>query len=173
MTDYLDIKYKQPIERITEAAKKIRFDIIDSAISIETSISQILIDTLATEKTRKSIDKYLFSETLTFDNKVTLFNSFVKDKVFDKEKINKTLGGDLEYIKKLRNLMAHSMLDTSVEFMDIYNDTYIRFKSFTQKGIIDITVNFHDTTENINENTYSHKVLIEKINKSIDTLDRI
>lgn len=161
------------MDRINYAAKQFRFDVIDSAITIEAAISQILIDTLATEKTRKSIDKYLFSDTLTFDKKITLFNSFLKDKVFDQIELSKTLSGDLVYIKNLRNLMAHSILDTSVEFMDIYNNTHVKFKSYTDKGIKDIIVMFYDKTDNAEQNIYSHHVLTQKINDSIDSLDRI
>jgi len=69
--------------------------------------------------------------------------------------------------------MAHSILDTSVEFMDIYNNTYVKFKSYTDKGIKDIIVMFYDKTDNAEQNIYSHHVLTQKINDSIDSLDRI
>lgn len=52
-----------------ERAKDFRFVSIDSAITIESMISSILIKFISTESTKETLEKHLFSDVLTFEKK--------------------------------------------------------------------------------------------------------
>lgn len=148
------------IERL---AINIRAIIIDLTITIESVISEILLDTLSTQKTRDSIERHLLSNVLTFDQRINLFNSFVNHGAFDPIKIDIRLSSNLSYIRKIRNLMAHSMLDTSIDFIDTFDGKSIRFKSFTSEGTKDTTIRLGKGNDKVKSGLYFEKSIIDKL----------
>lgn len=159
---------------IERNVKEFRYVAIENAILIESMISTILTNFLGTNSTRKVLSKHLFSDAITFEKKVILFSALNNEKVFEPTIGDKELNRNLDYIKKLRNLMAHSQTDTSSETINKLNNNEQRFFSYTQKGEIEIVIKFNfDTSDDPKNNIYSYNVLIEKINKTTDALLRI
>lgn len=148
---------------IEKLAINIRAIIIDLTITIESVISEILLDTLSTKKTRGSIERHLLSNVLTFDQRINLFNSFVKHGAFDPIKIDNSLSSNISYIRKIRNLMAHSMLDTSIDFIDIFDGKSIRFKSFTSEGTKDTTIRLGKGNDKVKSGLYFEKSILDKL----------
>ena len=99
---------------------RFRCQIIDSAVISETLISEILTELISTTKTRNPIKKHLFTNRLTFEIKIDLFNSLNKNKAFEPHMSDTSINKDLVYIRKLRNLMAHSRIDTSDESKTLF-----------------------------------------------------
>lgn len=165
--------YKKNYNSIVEKANLFRFRAIESAIQIEAILSENLIDFLSNESTRKSIEKHLFSDAVTFDRKVILFNSFNKLHLFKPTAENTTLNNDLIYIQKLRNYMAHSVLNTTEEAVMAYNEREISFISFTEKGKKEVIVQFYEKTDNPEKLIFSYNVLVDKYNRASDNLTSI
>lgn len=159
---------------IEKDVKEFRYVVIENAILIESMISTILTNFLGNELTKKVLHKHLFSDAITFEKKVILFSALNNEKVFAPTIGNKELNRDLDYIKKLRNLMAHSQTDISSEIINKLYKNELKFFSYTQKGEIEIVVKFNfDTSDEPQNNIYSYNVLIDKINKSTDALLQI
>lgn len=165
--------YKKNYISILEKANLFRFKAIESAIQIEAILSENLIDFLSNESTRESIEKHLFSDAVTFDRKLILFNSFNKRHLFKPTAENTTINNDLIYIQKLRNYMAHSVLNTTDEAIMSYNEKEISFISFTEKGKKEVTVQFYEKTDNPDKLIFSYNVLVDKYNRASDNLASI
>ncbi|WP_163712669.1 hypothetical protein [Mangrovibacterium lignilyticum] len=157
--------------KLETISSNIRSSIIDRTITIEAIISELLINLLSTEKTRQSIDKYLFSDTLTFDQKIKLFNSLRKANIFDFHGNGKDIGKNLDFIKNLRNTMAHSMLNSSDEFLEKTDLKTIEYVSFTDKGTITVRIIIESDVENQNDKEYGENLIAIRINYLIDILN--
>ncbi len=155
---------------IMERAKNFRFIAIDTAITIESIISGILIKFLSTDSTKETLEKHLFSDVLTFEKKVVLFSSFNKKKLFKPTIYDKNLNNNLAYIKVLRNLMAHSVLHTDKNTINNFNKKEIKFISFTEKNNKEIIVKFYETNDEPEKLIFSHNVLVKKCNDTLDSL---
>jgi hypothetical protein len=156
-----------------ERAKDFRFMAIDSAITIESLISSILIEFLGTESTKETLQKHLFSDVLTFEKKIVLFSSLNKKKLFEPTIENKNLNNDLAYIKLLRNLMAHSALHTDKDQINNFNQREMKFISFTEKNNKEIKVKFYEMTDEPEKLIFSHNVLAKKCNATFEALGLI
>ena len=156
-----------------EKAKDFRFTAIDSAITIESLISAILIEFLGTESTRETLEKHLFSDVLTFEKKIVLFSSLNKRKLFEPTIENKDLNNNLAYIKLLRNLMAHSALHTDKEVINNFNNREMKFISFTEKNNKEIIVKFYEMTDEPEKLIFSYNVLVKRFNETFEALDSI
>ena len=67
------------LTKLENAANDYRTRVISTAISVELMISQILINFFGfTKDVKDSVNTYLFSDTLTFEKKISLFNSLHK-----------------------------------------------------------------------------------------------
>lgn len=166
MPDINNENYLEMIER----AKDFRFIAIDSAITIESIISAILIKFLSTNSTRETLEKHLFSDVLTFEKKVVLFSSFNKKKLFEPTINDKNLNNNLAYIKLLRNLMAHSELHTDKNAINNFNQKEMKFISFTEKNNKEIIVKFYETSDEPEKLIFSHNVLVKKCNDTFNSL---
>jgi|GEM_PF-5803259 len=133
-----------------------RSEVITLSVFVEMQISQILTELFGTnDKIKYSVKTYLFSDTLTFEKKINLFNSLHKGKVFLNDE--KTMRSDLKYLIKIRNFMAHSQLAfNNLEDLDNYDMSYLQFVSFTERnGEVDIRINISDKDENPDKNVFS------------------
>ena len=164
-----DINNENYLE-MRERAKDFRFIAIDSAITIESLISAILIKFLSTNNTRETLEKHLFSDVLTFEKKVVLFSSFNKKKLFEPTINDKELNNNLAYIKVLRNLMAHSELHTDKDVINNFNKKELKFISFTEKSNKEIIVKFYEMSDEPEKLIFSHNVLIKKCNDTLNSL---
>lgn len=160
------------LNKLEKLSTNIRGLIIDRTISIEAAISEVLINLLSNEKTKNSIDKYLFSDTLTFDNKIKLFNSLFKANAFTFEGDGCKIGESLEIIRKVRNLMAHSILNTSLEFIEKTDFKIIEYLSYRDSGTSTIKILMGVDKYNEKELEFGELLIIERINYLIDILNR-
>jgi hypothetical protein len=158
------------IERL---AINIRAIIIDITITIESVISEILLDTLSTQKTRDSIERHLLSNVLSFDQRITLFSSFVKHGAFDPITIDNNLSANLSYIRKIRNLMAHSMLDTSIDFIETFDGESICFKSFTAEGTKNTVIRLGKGHDKVKSGLYFEQSILGKLYLTLDIVQMI
>lgn len=149
----------------------IRSKAINGAVIIESMISEILINFIGTDQTREIISKNLFSDVLTFDQKIILFNSLNKKKLFKPSVENKTLNSDLVYVKALRNYMAHSILFNDDNEVRRDNKKELFFVAFTQReNDKKIQVNLYSNEYNLEKNIFSYHFLIEVFNRATDEL---
>lgn len=158
---------------LVERAKDFRFIAIDSAITIESMISAILIKFISTDSTKETLEKHLFSDVLTFEKKIILFSSFNKKKLFYPTIEDKNLNSNLDYIKILRNLMAHSVLHTGENIINNFNKKEMKFISFTEKNNKEIIVKFYEPNDEPEKLIFSHNVLIKKCNETFKSLSSI
>jgi hypothetical protein len=165
--------YNKIYTSITEFSEQLRARIIDRIILIEALVSENLVDLTSTDITRPSIAKHLFSDATTLETKVNLFTSLNKAGAFKLKSPNKTLNADLKYLQKLRNYLAHSLLDTTNEFMEIYDFTYIRYRSITTKGDQYVYIYYKDKEENFEDRIYNSMLIVERINRTTDSLMEI
>lgn len=156
-----------------EKAKDFRFVAIDSAITIESLISTILIEFLGTVSTKETLQKHLFSDVLTFEKKIVLFSSLNKKKLFEPTIEDKNLNNNLTYIKLLRNLMAHSVLHTDKDAINNFNQREMKFISFTEKNNKEIKVKFYEMNDEPEKLIFSHNVLVKKCNETFEALSSI
>jgi hypothetical protein len=140
-----------------------RCQIIDSAVISETLISEILTELISTPKTRSPIKKHLFSNRLTFEIKIDLFNSLNKSKAFEPHMTDKSINKDLVYLRKIRNLMAHSRIDTADEAKTLFKQEKIRFFSITSDGLKPVIINFKGNTDDHEKLIFSQEVFIPKM----------
>jgi|GEM_PF-2634526 len=148
---------------ITKYSRHLRGKFLERMILIEHLISESLIELTSSDKTEESIRKHLFSSTITLEIKINLFCSLNKANAFDCDDIHKTLNSDLKELQKLRNLLAHSVLDTTFEFLENYNGTFIRYQSHTNKGIQLIDIYYKDKEENIQKNIFNSTLIRRKV----------
>lgn len=142
-------------------------------IIIESIISETLVDLTSNDQSRKSIEKHLFSDAITLEVKVNLFSSLNKNGVFGEESKKSSLNSDLKYLQGLRNYIAHSLLDTSREFMDQCDFSFVRYKSFTRKGVLDVDIWYKDKEEQPEKRIYNSMMIIERINRTTENLIKI
>lgn len=161
--------YKKLV-KIERLSTNIRALIIDRTITIESIISELLINLLSTDKTRHSIDKYLFSNALEFEKKIKLFNSLRKAEVFEFDGDDRDIGKNLDFIIKLRNIIAHSMLNTSEEFLAQTDFRNIVYVSFTDKGTITLKIVLNSNLDKDKANEYGENLIVSRINYLIDIL---
>lgn len=146
-------------------ANKYRVEVLNIAVNAEFLISQILINFFGTrEEVKSSVRKYLFSDTLTFEKKINLFNSLHKKEVFIDS--TKEVRSDLMYLKKLRNYMAHSELAFNFKEYEKESDqNFLTFISFNErKGEEIIRVNLEGVEEDPDRNIFSRYILYKKQN---------
>lgn len=163
-------QYKK-LNELERISSNIRGLIIDRTISIEAAISQILIDLLSNDKTRDSIDKYLFSDTLTFDSKIKLFNSLFKAKAFTYEGDGRKIGESLDIIRNVRNLIAHSMLNTSIEFLEKTDLKTVEYFSYRERGVSVLKIIIGGDDYDDKNLEYGENLVISMINYLIEILD--
>ena len=161
------------LRKIKSLSHLVRYRAIDGAIIIERMISNALVNCLGNEKTKKSLEKYLFYDTLTFDQKINLYNSLNKAGAFNSED-NKELNSDLVKVKTVRNYMAHSIEHNKKSFLDKYDGSEIMFKSFTSKNMISlIKFRIYDENEDMDNLIFSFKALDLRIDRIIKSLEEI
>jgi hypothetical protein len=166
-------KQKKNLIDIEKYAEMVRFRSIESAIIVERLISNILVEFIGNEKTKKSLEKHLFYDTLTFDQKINLFNSLNKAKFFYNN-YNKELNSDLVKMKVIRNYMAHSMIYTDNEFLERYNGREIQFKSYTSREMIsNITFKIYENEDDVDNLIFSLNAVILRFNRVYDWLNKI
>lgn len=165
--------YDKIYTNITQMSEQYRSKIIERTIIIEAFISEILTDITSNSKTKKSIEKHLFSDATTLETKINLFNSMNKAGAFNIKTPNPDLNNDLKYLQKLRNFLSHSLLDTSKEFMDIYDYSFIRYQSFTTKGVLNIDIYYENQKENVEKRIYNSMEIVKRVNRTEKTLGEI
>lgn len=155
-----DIFFKEKEKK----SNKFRSEILNIAINTEFLISKILINFLGeTKEVKETLEKYLFSDTLTFEKKNNLFNSLHKKELF----INTTdsVRSDLDYFKKIRNYMAHSKV--AIDYRDVNNldRNNLLFLSYTERnGEVEIRINIDNDKEDLKNNIYSNLELLKRKN---------
>ncbi len=142
---------------------RFRSQIVDSAVTIEVLISEILTELLSNDKTRDPIQRYLFADKTTFELKIDFFNALNKNKVFQPIIKDTSINKDLNYLRSLRNLMAHSRIDTSNEAKELFRNEKIRFYSRTSKGIKEVIINFRGEKDNPENLIFSQDVFVPTI----------
>lgn len=158
-------------EQLLNDVKELRFKVIEFAITIESIISEILIDFIGTEKTKNILEKHLFSDVITFEKKICLFNALNKKDLIPKTvKVNE-ISGSLDYIKNLRNFMAHCSIHAPDGFIDKYSGEFLEFTSFTQKDEqVIVKVYKGKVTENVKNKIYSSESFYEKCKLVVEGL---
>ena len=159
-------KHKQLLEDV----KNLRSTVVEFAITIESIISEILIDFLGNDSTKSIFEKHLFSDVLAFDKKISLFNALYKD-LLPKEESNINIPETLNYIKMLRNYMAHCSIHAPEGFIDNYEGEMIEFGSFTQKEEhVVIKVYKSEVVEDMKKKIYSSEMFYSKCKAVITEL---
>lgn len=152
-------------------AELIRSKAINGAVILESIISEILTNFIGTSETKEILSKNLFSDVLTFDQKINLFNSLNKAKIFEPIVENKTINSDLVYVKAFRNYMAHSILLNGEEEVRRLDKKEIYFIAFTQREKNKkIQVNLYSKDYNLEKNIFSYNFLVEIFNRTTNDL---
>lgn len=166
-------KQKLNLQKIEKYAKMARLHSIESAIIVERIISNILVNFLGNKKSKESLEKHLFYDTLTFDQKINLFNSLNKANVFD-SKFNKELNSDLVKIKTIRNYMAHSSIHTNYEILENFDEIEIIFKSYTSRGMVsDIIFKIYGIEDDVDNLIFSINGVAHRYKRVFDWLNQI
>ncbi|MBU0487642.1 MAG: hypothetical protein KKA07_00065 [Bacteroidetes bacterium] len=169
----MNTNFTKKLEVLNRLCEEHRGKIISGTISIEAVLSEILIDLISTEQTRSCFAKHLFSDAITLETKVNLFCSLNKKKAFLMQNENCNLNNDLKYIQIIRNRIAHSLLDTSQEFINQFDNSFVKYKSFTTEGEYDLYIYYTDVEENPGKRIYNAKEIFKKINRTLISLAEI
>lgn len=152
---------KAKYNKLMSDVRELRSTVVEFAITIEQIISEILIDYLGNDLTKKIIEKHLFSDALDFDKKIMLFNALNK-KLLPKINGDYKVGDKLGYIKSLRNFMAHCNVHTPPNFIDNYDGDYILFGSYTQREEhVVVTIYKNIIVEDMKTKIYSAELFYE------------
>mgnify|MGYP003624567982 CR=1 FL=1 len=171
--EHLTNKQKKNLAEIEKYAQMARLHSIEGAIIVERIISNILLNYLSNEKSKESLEKYLFYDTLSFDQKINLFNSLNKAGAFNDDGYNKELNSDLVKIKNIRNFMAHSMLHTSFDILENFNGIEIKFKSYTSRNMIsDITFRIYNNEDDVDNLIFSINGVILRYKRVFSWLNK-
>jgi len=127
------MRLKEQINRVYNLSKEIRGRFLDQAIPIEMLIDDIISWHFCPEETRRSLFFSLMAPELTFSTKIKILKAILELRYPDLLKEHPKLIGEIKKIKKLRNKLAHSMLDSSEEFLEKRYDDRIRL-IFYKKG---------------------------------------
>jgi hypothetical protein len=158
-------------EQLLNDVKELRYKVIEFAITIENIISEILIDFIGTEKTKNILEKHLFSDVITFEKKICLFNALNKKNLIPKTKKVNEISSSIGYIKNLRNFMAHCSIHAPDGFIDNYRGEFLEFTSFTQKDEqVIVKVYKKKVAENEKDKIYSSESFYEKCKLVIEGL---
>ena len=145
----------------------VRSKAINGAVILESMLSEILTNFIGTTETKDILSKNLFSDVLTFDQKINLFNSLNKAKVFEPIVGNKIINSDLVYVKTFRNYMAHSILLNNEEEVRRPDKKELYFIAFTQREKNKkIQVNLYNQEYNLEKNVFSYNYLVEIFNRT-------
>ena len=158
-------------EFMEQHSELIRSKAINGAVIMESMISEILTNFFGTNDTREIISKNLFSDVLTFDQKINLFNSLNKNNLFEPTAGSKTLNSDLVYVKMFRNYMAHSILFNDANEVRRNDKKELFYIAFTQREKNKkIQVNLYSKDYNLEKNIFSYNFLVEIVNRSTKEL---
>ena len=154
--------------KYSETSSLIRGIILSQTVRLEFWISLILIEIFCKENLKNDFHKYFMSDSLTFDQKKSIFCS-IRKKVNLKESY-KEIGSDLQYIQDLRNLVAHADDYINPKLVNALNGNEISLISFTKKyGERIIKINLEkETKEDIDKNVYSINSFTDKIVKFME-----
>lgn len=159
--------------KIIEIATEFRFRAIEASINLETFISEVLIEYLGDEDTKEILRKHLFSDATTFDRKVSIFCALHKKKLFSAIKEDSFIGEDLDVIKYLRNFMAHANLDTRKESINNFDNESVKFVSFKERGVREITLKLYSKEDSMKDNLFSYNALMLRYNRTSASLQKL
>lgn len=159
----------QKAEEYNKNADFIKGIILTTTVRLEYFISIMLNNLFCKNELKNEFHKYFLSDTLTFEQKKSIFCSMRKTKNFKLEYEYKEIGADLQKIQDLRNLVAHSDTYMNPELVNNFEGKEIELISFTKKygeRIIKISMG-ENNSEDINNNIYSVNLFVERINRFI------
>ena len=160
----LEMYNSRKIDEVRKTSELIRGTVLSQCISIEFSISKILVDFFAKSDKRSELYRYFLSDTLTFDQKKYTLSS-IKDKL-DNNKVTKSIITDLDYIQVFRNKMAHSDIYLKPDIINSFNGDYVKFINFTNKNYGEIVrVNINSEFEDRKKLIYSHPIFEATANR--------
>lgn len=120
------------LQQLYQLAKEIRGPYLDQAITIELLVGDIISQHFCPEEDRRNLFFSLVISELNFFAKIRILEKLLELRYPDLVKKHPTIISELEKVRSFRNRIAHSMLDTSDEFLakgytdriqlDIYKD---------------------------------------------------
>lgn len=145
--------------------------IMDIANFLEMMLSQLLYQIKRLDNNKLNPIEI---DNLTFDEKRNLFEELKKEGKSTELKPYKGIIGDIDVIKRIRNLFAHSTLHTDKKNVVNYTgQTIFLIKHKADKGLESHTINIRKRDENLNNNTLSLIKSIDRANKLKKWFDSI
>lgn len=131
MKDYAEFTIK--FAQIIQKARKLRGDFLDEVVFIEFILDLIILKYFceSAEKIEKFQATLLNSDYFPFQSKIKTFNNLsFGDKLSD---VKKNLGSMLEEVRKIRNELAHRMIDSSDEAVKNCQLRFVYYKGGKRK----------------------------------------
>jgi hypothetical protein len=125
--------FKLKLNEMERQSEVVRGRIIDAAITIENEVSIALTDFFAKESAAGLFDKYIMSDTLDFNKKKEILCSLIKNNELIVKNHYENFGSDLQLIQELRNIIAHTTLCSTNEFVEQFDGSIMKYVSFTRK----------------------------------------
>jgi hypothetical protein len=116
-------------DHLYDRMMEIRAPIIDEAIRVEYLLDSVLAYHFATDDTRRmQLDSLVFKESgLHFAAKIAILKKVLGLSYADRVASYQELLKGLDSIRRMRNKLAHSMLDSSSEYVARGNPDRVRF----------------------------------------------
>jgi hypothetical protein len=131
---------------LMKSGEQIRGNILNDVTFLEKLIDNYITSYFCSDEVKKKeFFEMISSERLSFDAKRQILLFLLETHNEDFYKTHKESLGYLQIIMRQRNVLAHYMLDTSIEGREFYKKGEIVFVRFLNKK-----ENIHHTTETIN-----------------------
>ncbi len=122
-SEQMRLEKEKQLFHLYDLSKEIRGSFLDQAIAIEMLITDIISRHFCPEEARRSLFFSLVPPELTFSTKIRILETILELCYPDLLEKYPTLIKEIKKIKNFRNRVAHSMLDTTEEFLKKkYND---------------------------------------------------
>ena len=147
--------------------------IMDMLNFIEIQMSKFLSNVLCKQEYKEVFERFVMYDSLTFDKKKLLFTNLKSKGLLKEYEPYKKIGGDLEYIQKLRNKMAHAVLLTDQSAVNSYDGSKFMLISFSGvNGPEKIEYNISQAAENPDKHIFAKDGVIERAERLKDWFDK-
>jgi hypothetical protein len=162
---YNDNMENDNYSKMHSLSENVRGRIINMATFIEIMLSKFITYYFSKEEHRESFRQYFMSDSMTFEKKKSIFSSLNKKKLLEEFNPYENINDDLQYLQNIRNLIAHSVLLTTDESISSFDNSNLKFVSFTFKdGSKEICYNLIEESEDPKKLIFSDKGLTDRVN---------
>lgn len=165
----MDSTFNNSLDQMERQSEVVRGRILDIGITVENYISITLSDFFAKEDRQGLFDMYIMSDSLDFEKKKQILASLIKENLLELEGQYDSLSHDIQIIQDIRNLLAHTTLNTTKDAITSFDGSRLSYISFGrrkwQKEVVILLNSDDKDKEDLKNQIFSFSAIIDRANR--------